>query len=281
MTTRIEERLYRIYWEFFEKAERERRWSVFEDIPWDKVNKDASEDLALCAETFCCVELYLPDYITYALGVVRSSFGQSWFQANWGYEESKHGLTLGEYLVRSGKRTKDQLHDLHNRIFSKQYVGKYPTGLGGTCYGIVQEMATFLIYCKHRARAAAEGDECLRTIYDFIARDEIAHAHFYGDAIKIFLERDREATLENLVNVMQTFEMPGVDIVPNYDERILKMREAGIDSTVFNRKVFQPILSYLGVARDEIRKTRLRMKARNEKRRVKEGLPAPTAAPAV
>ncbi|MCI0342979.1 MAG: acyl-ACP desaturase [Planctomycetales bacterium] len=281
MTTRIEEKLYRIYWEFFEKAERERRWSVFDDIPWDKVNQEASEDLALCAETFCCVELYLPDYITYALGVVRNSFGQSWFQANWGYEESKHALSLGEYLVRSGKRTKDQLHDLHNRIFSKQFVGKYPTAIGGTCYGIVQEMATFLIYCKHRARAAAEGDECLRTIYNLIARDEIAHAHFYGDAIKVFLESDREGTLEHLVHVMQTFEMPGVDIVPDYDSRILKMREAGIDSTVFNRKVFQPILSYLSVTRDEMRKARLSLKAKDDKRRPKEGVSAPASARAM
>src|SRR5581483_7772387 len=36
-TTRMEERLYRIYMEFFEKAERERRWSVFDDVPWDKI----------------------------------------------------------------------------------------------------------------------------------------------------------------------------------------------------------------------------------------------------
>ena len=46
-----------------EKAERERRWNVFEDIPWDRCNRDAPEELALCAETFFSVEAYLPDYV--------------------------------------------------------------------------------------------------------------------------------------------------------------------------------------------------------------------------
>ena len=62
-TTRLEEELYRLYMEFFEKAERERRWNVFDDIPWDEINPDASDNLALCAETFASVEMYLPDYV--------------------------------------------------------------------------------------------------------------------------------------------------------------------------------------------------------------------------
>ena len=92
METRLAMRMYQEYTNFFKKAERERRWNVFEDIPWDKVNKNASEELALCAETFCGVEMYLPDYVAGGINVVRKSFGQAWFQANWAYEESKHAL---------------------------------------------------------------------------------------------------------------------------------------------------------------------------------------------
>ena len=98
METRLEEKIYKEYMEFFEKAERERRWNVFDDIPWDAVNKDASEELALCAETFCSVEMYLPDYVAGGINVVRKYFGQAWFQANWAYEESKHSLALMQYL---------------------------------------------------------------------------------------------------------------------------------------------------------------------------------------
>ena len=41
METRLAMRMYQEYTDFFKKAERERRWNVFEDIPWDKINKSA------------------------------------------------------------------------------------------------------------------------------------------------------------------------------------------------------------------------------------------------
>ena len=59
--------------------------------------------------------MYLPDYVAGGINVVRKSFGQAWFQANWAYEESKHSLALTEYLLRSGKRTDEQMFDLQNR----------------------------------------------------------------------------------------------------------------------------------------------------------------------
>ena len=46
--------------------------------------------------------------------------------------------------------------------------------------------------------------------------------------------------------------MPGVGLVPDYDSRILKMRDAGIDRSVFIQKVYMPILKYLGVNRHEM-----------------------------
>jgi acyl-[acyl-carrier-protein] desaturase len=71
MRPKNEERLYRQYMEFFEKAERKRRWNVFEDIPWDDWKEEyASEEMALCAETFCGVEMYLPDYTSEGLNLV-------------------------------------------------------------------------------------------------------------------------------------------------------------------------------------------------------------------
>ncbi len=250
--SRLEEKLYREYLQFFEKAESERRWSVFSDIPWERVNREASEELALCAETFCSVEMYLPDYVAGGINVVRDYFGQAWFQANWAYEESKHSLALTHYLVKSGKRSEEQMFDLQNRIFAKKWALPFSTARQMTFYGCVQEMATFVIYVKHRERAGAENDEALRTIYDLVARDEIAHCRFYQSVIKVLLEEDRPGTLADMAHVFANFEMPGVGIVPDYDARILKMREAGIDRSVFIQKVYMPILKYLGVSRHEM-----------------------------
>src|SRR5438105_3883740 len=114
--TRRTARMYQQYATFFDKAERERRWNPYQDIPWDRINKDISDDLALCAETFMCVEMYLPDYVSKGISVLRPSFGQAWFMANWAYEESKHTIALLEYLMRSGKRTEEQIWDLQHRV---------------------------------------------------------------------------------------------------------------------------------------------------------------------
>ncbi|MGH7933600.1 MAG: acyl-ACP desaturase, partial [Candidatus Binataceae bacterium] len=57
------QRMYRAYLEFFAVAERKRRWNIFDDIPWDKLDPATnSEQRAVCIETFCAEELYLPDY---------------------------------------------------------------------------------------------------------------------------------------------------------------------------------------------------------------------------
>lgn len=250
---RIEEKLYAQYMEFFEKAERERRWNVFDDIPWDEANPEASDDLALCAETFASVEMFLPDYTAGGLNVVRDYFGRAWFQANWGYEESKHSLALGEWLVRSGKRSKDEWFDLQESLLQmRKWQPLFTTARQMTAYGMIQEQATFLIYVKHRERARQENDACLAKIYDYVARDERAHSKFYQDVIKVLMEEDREGTLVDIAHVLANFKMPGVDLVPDYDERILKMRDAGIDRNVFIRKIYLPVLKYLGVSRHEM-----------------------------
>jgi acyl-[acyl-carrier-protein] desaturase len=144
------------------------------------------------------------------------------------------------------------MFDLQNRIFAKKWELPFNTARQMTFYGCVQEMATFVIYVKHRERAALENDEALRTIYDFVARDEIAHCRFYQQVIKVLLEEDRAGTLADMAHVFANFQMPGVSIVPDYDSRILKMREAGIDRSVFIQKVYMPILKYLGVGRHEM-----------------------------
>src|SRR5690349_4762909 len=93
--TGLEEAYYRLYREFFARAERKRRWSLEVDIPWDQVNRSMSPEVADVVESFCAVEMYLPDYIAKILPLARNSRGRAWFHANWGYEESKHSMALG------------------------------------------------------------------------------------------------------------------------------------------------------------------------------------------
>jgi acyl-[acyl-carrier-protein] desaturase len=251
--TARQERLYKMYKSFFDKAEEERRWNPFRDVPYDKINRDAPESLVVVAETFCCVESYLPDYVAGGINVVRPYFGQAWFSANWAYEESKHSVALLEYLLQSGRRSPEQMWDLQTQLMSVTWKLPFATSRQMTIYGCFQEMATFVIYVKQEQRAKELADECLATIFRLNARDEIAHCRFYEDVVKVLLEEDRVGTLRDIAHVAKHFEMPGVGIVPAYEERIKVMREEGkVDRAVFLQKVFFPVLKYLEVTRQEL-----------------------------
>jgi acyl-[acyl-carrier-protein] desaturase len=251
--TARQERLYNMYKVFFDKAEQERRWNPLRDVPYDRINRDAPESLVTVAETFCCVESYLPDYVSKGINIVRPYFGQAWFSANWAYEESKHSVALMEYLLRSGRRTPEHMFDLQAQLMEVDWQLPFPTARQMTIYGCFQEMATFVIYVKQEQRAKELGDECLSTIFRLNARDEIAHCRFYEDVVRVLLEEDRPGTLRDIAHVAKNFQMPGVGIVPNYEERIKVMREEGkVDRSVFLQKVYFPILKYLDVTRQEL-----------------------------
>ena len=163
----LEAAIWRLYRDFFDMAERRRRWSIRDDIPWDQCNPRLDPALADVVESFCAVELYLPDYSAKILPVVRSSQGRAWFYANWGYEESKHSLVLGDWLLKSGNRTDEQMADLEARLFQHEWNLPHDSALGMLVYAMVQERATALNYRNLRRRAAERGgDPALRKAAD-------------------------------------------------------------------------------------------------------------------
>jgi acyl-[acyl-carrier-protein] desaturase len=247
------ERIYREYMTFFEKAEKHRRWSVFDDIPWDKVETCPRDPvLARCAETFCGVEMYLPDYVGQGINVMRECFGRGWFLANWGYEESKHSLALREYLRRTGQRTDAQITDYERQILAKQWNKPFATAQQMTLYGIIQELTTYVFYKKHKQLALSRGDEVLAAIYGLIARDEVAHFGFYAAVTRVLLEEDREGIKRDLAHVFRNFTMPAYDLVPDYDERVKLMRTVGMGHGAFIGEVWLPALKAIGVSRSEL-----------------------------
>jgi acyl-[acyl-carrier-protein] desaturase len=249
----LREAFHREYLTFFERAERTRRWNVFTDIPWERL-ADAAPDASLvrCAETFCGVELYLPDYLRAHLDLMRGDYGRAWFAANWGYEEAKHSLVLREYLHRSGARTEAQLHDYAETVLSQRWQAPYDDARRMTIYGALQELSTFVIYRKQREWAARLGDPVLPTVYRFVARDEMAHSRFYLKMIELHLTEDRAGTLADLAFVLRTFRMPAEDLLPDYAARVELMRVAGIDRGVFLAEVVLPLLRALGLTRHDL-----------------------------
>src|SRR5262245_46486548 len=129
MASALERRFYDLYLKYFHKAEARRRWNLQKDIPWDEVGRSPDPDVVQVIEAFMAVELYLPDYTSKILQLVRSSRGRAWFQANWGYEESKHSLALETWLLASGARTDEQVRDFEESVLGREWDLPYETPL--------------------------------------------------------------------------------------------------------------------------------------------------------
>lgn len=249
----IREKMYSLYLDFFEVAERKRRWNIFQDIPWEKLDiSKNNERKALCVETFCAEELYLPDYSIGGIGLSRSMFGAAWFQACWSYEESKHGLVFHEYLTRSGMRSKAELAAFELTIFGKNWSLPFETSRQMACYGALQESATYLAYKAQKDLAISEGDEVLEAIFMYVSRDEAAHAGFYRAVIELELAEDREGTVADLAHVVSRFKMPGDGLIANYQDR-LRTSGAGISTRLFVRHALLPTLKTLGTSNAELK----------------------------
>ncbi|MFL5327480.1 MAG: acyl-ACP desaturase [Gemmataceae bacterium] len=246
---------YRLYREFFDRAERRRRWSITEDIPWDQVNPGMNPAIADVVESFCAVEMYLPDYVAKALPMIRANRGWAWFHANWGYEESKHSLALHDWLLRSGHRTEEQMADLEEAVFAVEWDLPEDSAQGMLIYAMVQELATWLNYRNLKVRVDEIGDPALSKILGFIAVDERAHHNFYRTVTSHFLEYDRETTLEQLRRVLLGFSMPALHMLAGSQQRTAQIKALDIfDEDKFLREVYQPVLETLGLKSRDLKR---------------------------
>jgi acyl-[acyl-carrier-protein] desaturase len=244
---------YQIYLDFLETAESKRRWSIFSDVPWEKLDvSKATAEVGDRVEIFCTEELYVPDYSSRGLDLSRSVFGMAWFQMCWAFEESRHGLVFREYLTRSGLRSPAQFETLETATFSKQWELPFQTIRQMACYGALQESATFTAYNLQRNKAREAGDEVLEAIFLYVGRDEAAHAGFYRDMLQLELVQNREQTLADLAHVLSNFKMPGDGLIPDYTRR-LAISGAGISPRVFLSRVVWPLLTTLEISREEMK----------------------------
>jgi acyl-[acyl-carrier-protein] desaturase len=251
----IEQAFWTLYRDFFDKAEKKRRWSIRDDIPWDQCNPALDPAIADVVESFCSVELYLPDYTSKILPVVRPSRGRTWFYANWGYEESKHSLVLADWLLKSGARSDEQMTDIENNVFQMEWNLPHDSHLGMLVYAMTQEMATFLAYRNLRQRVEENGrDPALEKVLSLLTIDERAHYSFFRDCVEIYLREDRQATLAEMRRVMNDFAMPAINDLVESRRRLGEIRELDIMSEdIYYREVYLPILESLGVERGEMR----------------------------
>jgi acyl-[acyl-carrier-protein] desaturase len=252
----LEAAIWRLFRDFFDLAEKRRRWNIRDDIPWDECNPNLDPAIANVVESFCAIELYLPDYLGRILPVVRPSRGRTWFYANWGYEESKHSIALGDWLRFSGQRTEAQMADLDAMVFERDWNLPHDSHLGMLTYAMTQELATWLNYRNLRQRALDRGgDNALCKLLTYVSVDEKAHYTFFRDCLQLYLKHDRETTLEQMRRVMNNFAMPAIhDLLTDSRARVAAVKQLEIFSEdIYYREIYLPLLEELGVNRNEMR----------------------------
>ena len=250
---RTQAKIWRAYRDFFDVAEKKRRWNVRDDIPWDQCNPGLDPAVADVIETFCMVELFLPDYLSKQLPQVRAVKGRAMMLASWGYEESKHSMVLNDWMLKSGHRTEGQLRDMDNSVFERQWSLKYDDPLASVVYTMVQEVATRVNYRNLRKVA---GGRCptLDRVLELVQIDEAAHGGFFRQMVSIYLEEDRAATLERIRMVLNTFTMPADHLLADGRRRVAAIKALKIfDEGVFLTEVVTPLLGQLGLTRADIR----------------------------
>lgn len=246
-------KIYDAYRAYFDLAEKKRRWNIRTDIPWDQVNTGIDPVIADVVQTFCMVELYLPDYVAKQLPPVRANRGRAWMLANWGYEESKHSMVLEDWLIKSGHRTKKQMAQIADDVLANEWNVLYGTPRNAVVYTMFQEMATQLHY-RNLRKVANGRDPALDRVLDLVSTDEAAHAHFFRTLVAIYLEDDREATIEALKHVINTFRMPADGLLADGRRRVEAVRSLKIfDEQVFIEEVYRPLLRRLGLTRADLK----------------------------
>lgn len=247
--------LYRMFTQFFHKAESTRRWSIEDDVPWNKVNPKASEDVCKIVESFMAVEMYVPDYVSHLVHLSRSSPGRYLFQISWGYEEIKHGMTLREWLLRTNRRTHEQLVDFERDLVQKEWTPYFQTPLGMAIYAMFQEKATALNYRNLRTMAAREDDEALTTLLTLISRDEAAHYDFFKSIVLRVAQDDRTSVLRELMRVLREFRMPAHDLIRDWPERGELIVKCGLFSDrMFFEQIARPVMQAFDTSLSELRR---------------------------
>jgi len=254
-------RIYSLYRDYFDLAEKKRRWRLRDDIPWHQVSNAVAPEIADVVQTFCSVEMYLPDYLSKLIPQVRAVRGRAWFLANWGYEESKHSLGFGDWLLRSGHRSEEEMADMEGEVFAQEWDLPYGSAKGMVIYTMLQERATWVSYRK--VKAIVNGAcPALDRVLHYISIDECAHYDFFRKLVQIYLEDDRDETLEQMRRVVNTFAMPAMHLLADGRQRTARVQELRVfDYDIFFNKVFQPVLKDLGLTNHDLRQ-------RNSKREI-------------
>jgi acyl-[acyl-carrier-protein] desaturase len=254
---------------YFQKAMKVRNWTPNE-LPiaeMHKLGSRLSEDTVTIIQAYLGVEDFVGDYVEDGLNLLHNNRVRRNLQLAWGMEELKHAWAWELVLLKSGRRTEEELEVYRDEVLAHKWTMRenHPgldTPLGVVCYAMVQERATYFNYDEMRKRIRQEYGYPDRSTpeerrnrvqvgaagaFQIVAQDEIAHHGIFLELVRIHMRYLPLETSEMLLKVFSGFTMPALHLIPDASKLEEAMRRTKLH-TPRNQvtEVNNPILNALG-----------------------------------
>lgn len=210
LDTETEGKLYHLYRAFFQQAEDERSWNLWNDIPWDDIGSNPPTNLVDAVFAVYRDDLFLPDYASKSLHLLRASRGRAWFWTRWSYEEGKHLMTWIEWLTRSGAFTDEYLRNYANQQL-EEYRCEPPVrdAIGIFWDALLWEQREIASIDGLLPLAEGAGDVALVNALTKIRVDEIAQYDFIRACLKLIQEKHSDKVTQSATEVATINEIGG------------------------------------------------------------------------
>jgi len=254
----IERGLVGLYRWYLSRSQSKRNWNPDKSFDWRAFRTDLSPELNYILEGYYAVEQFVPDYTVKTIQMTRKSYGRSHFQIRWGAEEEKHSDLWLNTMIFARRRDPDWIREYQQSLRNDEWMMPWTDVFHTIFYVVVQERATQLNYLNTAiiARGQSEvpthkndADPILAQAAETIAVDEAAHYFFFLEVARLYLYYYPAQALEALYDVINNFQMPGFDIIPNRARLGEILYKAGVyGPRQYTRDVLAVALKNMGIA---------------------------------
>ncbi|MBM7458129.1 acyl-ACP desaturase [Rhodococcus coprophilus] len=202
-----------------------RNFAAMGGVDWEPEQSQLGEVAKAAMITNLLTEDNLPSYHReIAEAFSRDGAWGTWV-GRWTAEENRHGIVMRDYLVVTRGVDPVALENARMEHMTNGFGSPNETGmLHSVAYVTFQELATRV---SHRNTGIACNDSVADKMLQRIAADENLHMIFYRNICDAALDVAPQQTLEAIVEVLRTFQMPGAGM-PNFRRNGVLMAKHGI-----------------------------------------------------
>jgi acyl-[acyl-carrier-protein] desaturase len=236
-----------------------KEWFPHEYVPWSQGSDfdgplggqawDPSQSkLSEVARTSLIVNLLTEDNLPSYHHEIATLYGRdgawgTWVH-RWTAEEGRHGTAIRDYLLTTRAVDPIALERARMTHMETGFTADHPDVLGSLSYVSFQELATRV---AHRNTGRVSGDPICDALLAKVANDENLHMLFYRNLLMAAFELVPNATMEAILRVVKSFQMPG-HTIENFGRKSVQIAMAGIyDLRIHHDEVVMPVLRQLKV----------------------------------